>query len=115
RSNTTTTLYDALQRVDVVTDALGNTIDHEYDAVGNLRFIKDKRGNVKETVYDGLNRVTHQYVNTLTDPDAETLAAGSTRQFRLLTNIYDATGLAGAERVNEVIDAEGNKVISALD
>lgn len=117
RGNVTQTSYDALQRVDVITDATAqaNTIDHEYDKVGNLRFIKDKRGNVKESVYDGLNRVTEQYINTITDTAATTLAAASTREFRLLSNNYDTSGFGAQERQNSVTDAEGNTVVSLLD
>lgn len=115
RGNKTVTTYDALNRVDTITDALDHVIDYEYDPVGNVRFVKDKNDNVRETVYDGLNRITEQYIATLSDPEASTLEAASQRAFLLQATRYEVDGLKLGERTDEIEDAEGNVVTNTYD
>ena len=62
--------YDALGRIQIVTEAVGSvdeaTISYEYDAAGNIAAATDENGNRTAYVYDALNRVTQI---TEADPD----------------------------------------------
>ena len=49
--------YDALNRLETITDAMGYSTTYSYDDVGNLKSIKDENGNILMFWYDSLNRV----------------------------------------------------------
>lgn len=88
--NVTTTSYDTLDRVDVITqptytDANNNqlapTEDHDYDQVGNLTAYTDRRGETIEYTFDSLNRVVRKL-----DPAVGTDPRGA------ITYAYDDVG-----------------------
>lgn len=57
RGNTSTSEYDALNRMAAKTNEAGQKTTYTYDKNGNLLTEKNYLGNVKKQVYDGINRL----------------------------------------------------------
>ncbi|HNT76362.1 MAG TPA: invasin domain 3-containing protein [Anaerolineae bacterium] len=117
--NTTTSEYDALNRLVTSRDPLGHEYNFSYDAVGNLLQRVDANGDPTNYVYDALNRVTNVHYNddsnvaftydgvgnrlTMTD------AAGTTRyEYDAAYQIVAVTDSNG-QRVSYRYDAMGNR------
>ena len=58
-AGTTTHTYDALSRLNTVTDADGDVSTYAYDATGNRATLTYPNGNVARYTYDTLNRLTN--------------------------------------------------------
>ncbi|WP_236984262.1 RHS repeat-associated core domain-containing protein [Marinagarivorans cellulosilyticus] len=103
RENVTSTRYDDLHRVDLVTDSLLQTTRNVYDLAGNVTFQTNKRGITTESKFDELSRVTSQWVdNNLGE------------RFRLVATDYDID-LESGVRIDHITDANGNVVVSQSD
>ena len=60
-NNTTTYVYDGLNRVISETNQLSQTRSFVYDLNGNLTQETDRDGRVRDFTYDHLNRETAEY------------------------------------------------------
>ena len=93
--NSTLSEYDELNRVEVVTDALGATTTYYYDEVGNQIGKTDAEGNYTSYVYDGVNRLL-SVTDALGGPEFETLGMmGSNLEILDPKAVARASQLAG--------------------
>ena len=69
QSHSTSSVYDALNRVISTTDSAGSVTQYRYDSRGNRTARIDGRGNRSEWSYDGLNRVTRSGIDLNNDGD----------------------------------------------
>jgi YD repeat-containing protein len=107
-ARTTTYHYDHAQRLDRVTDGLGNTTDRVYDPDGNLEATKDSRGTRVEYTYDLAGReLTTTVKNFVDDPIG---APTVTRDVLLSTKTYDVAG-----RLETETDALGRVTTTTYD
>jgi RHS repeat-associated protein len=133
-SNTTTWVYDPLNRVIEETNQLDDSRYFEYDDVGNLRFLTDRIGRVTEYTYDNLyRRITEEWydntpavIHTFTwdyDIGGQLLSAGDenatyTYEYdglgRLLTETQELDGLTPTVVFNRTYDANGNRLQTAV-
>jgi RHS repeat-associated protein len=113
--NTTTSVYDADNRVTHVTNAAGDVTQTTYDGVGNMITMTAPSLNVTTDSYDSLNRVTQvtdsagAVSSTTYDPVGNrlTLADGNGNT---TTNTYDALN-----RLVTTTDPLGNTTTSQYD
>lgn len=97
--NTIDWVYDALNRVKVESNQLGDSRHFEYDAVGNLEKFTDRTGRVIKYEYDGANRRTHEkWLN------------GSSSTIRDIVTNYDNAG-----HVTSVSDDDATVTYSDFD
>ena len=50
-------MYDAVGRLETLTDPLGKDTDYNYDGTGNIWTTTDANNNTKWTLYDGNYRL----------------------------------------------------------
>ena len=114
--HTTTYTYDLrFNKVNSITDPLGNVTKLAYDGNGNLLSITDANGNPTQLAYDNFGEITQ-----VTDPvGAKTLVAYDS--FGNITSVTDALGHAtqlsydALSRLTQVQDALGRKSTAAYD
>ncbi|MGH2723094.1 MAG: DNRLRE domain-containing protein [Actinomycetota bacterium] len=84
----TSTTYDAMGRVDTVSEGTATSLevvsDTDYDLAGRVKTVKDKRGNTTTNVYDAQGRL---WKEILPDPDGPGDAASPVTE-----HLYDDVG-----------------------
>jgi len=89
-TNTTTYVYDAVNRVVSETDQNAGTRSYTYDAVGNLATVTDRDGRVTQYTYDALDRRTAETWYTGATVVAGVVTGGSVE--KTIAYTYDADG-----------------------
>lgn len=105
---TTTSAYDAANRLSSVTDARNNTTTYGYDAAGNRTSVKNALGHTTISTYDDLNRLETERDARLKTTAYRYDAAGNrtritTPSGKITTYDYDADN-----RLASVVDPLGN-------
>jgi RHS repeat-associated protein len=134
-AGTTTYAYDALNRLESVTDPDAGVTTYAYDPVGNLQTVGHPNGVETTYVYDDLNRLTEvtnedatdtvlsRYVYTLgpagnrlqvvesgTAVTARTVTYEYDQVYRLTRETIDAAGTANDQDIAYTYDAVGNRL-----
>ncbi|ABC28911.1 Rhs family protein [Hahella chejuensis KCTC 2396] len=136
KTETTTYLYDTLNRLSKVIDPQGGETLYAYDAVGNRESVTQANGQTTAYVYDALNRLTRQTTtdaadNVIADYRYTLHSTGRREQIeelhngRVSTYTYDAlyrlTHDVISDPVNGDYSAEyrfdkvGNRIYSIID
>ena len=92
--NTTSYVYDELNRVEEITDAKSETSYFNYDDRNNIIAVTDRNGHTVDYVYNSINKLTE-----MTRPTGESY-----------TYDYDAAG-----NLISIIDGENHKVVYDYD
>ncbi|ABC28923.1 Rhs family protein [Hahella chejuensis KCTC 2396] len=136
KTETTTYLYDALNRLSKVIDPQGGETLYAYDAVGNRESVTQANGQTTAYIYDALNRLTRQTTadaanNVIADYRYTLHSTGRREQIeelhngRVSTYTYDALYRLTHDTISDPVNGDysaeyrfdkvGNRTYSIID
>src|SRR5262249_47648122 len=93
---TSTTTFDALNRVSSNTDVWGSVLTYSYDANSNVTGVQDSKGGTLTSVYDASNRLTSRQFSDGTTQARFDLAYNARDEMTSLTRYQDVAGTTQA-------------------